>query len=265
MPTLLPSVPLPSTMHFTKSLAVAAALALPALASADQTLAPRQYQDPNSQLVIVEPACDFYMCTIYWEPGSQVVVNWLNPPSGDVRIDLMKNNNSDVAYEVATAPAVSQTCDAGAGYGQPGPNGATCGGFVFSVPSSWAAGNYSALRASSIQNADLQSYTDKIYITQNSTTRTDAPLSIVSGSVEATGTASAVASSRASASATSRASSGSAAPTSSPASGSASSAASSTRPSATTSSTPNAASLMSAKNGFVVAGATLALGISLLL
>ncbi len=135
----------------------------------------RQYQDPNSPLVINEPSCDFYQCIIYWVPGSQVAVNWINPTQGTVQVDLMTNNNSDVAYNVGTYPATSNTCDAGAGYGQPGPNGAQCGGFVFSVPSSWNAGNYSALRAMSVQDQNLQSYTDKIYITQNDTTSKNAP------------------------------------------------------------------------------------------
>ncbi|CCF53791.1 hypothetical protein NDA14_001101 [Ustilago hordei] len=168
-----------------KTLAAAAAvLAAPALvvASSLQRLETRQYQDPNSMLVIDEPSCDFYQCTIYWEPGTQVAVNWINPPQGTVKIDLMTNNNSDVAYTVGTAPAISNTCDAGQGYGRPGPNGAQCGGFVFTVPSSWNAGNYSALRAMNVENESLQSYTDKIYITKNSTTSNNAQLSIVSGS-----------------------------------------------------------------------------------
>ncbi|SJX60103.1 uncharacterized protein SRS1_11416 [Sporisorium reilianum f. sp. reilianum] len=176
-------------------LAVAAVLAAPALASAaSSNLVVRQYQDPNSELVINNPACDFYQCTIYWEPGTQVAVNWVNPPSGgNVQIDLMTNNNSDVAYTVGTAPATSNTCDAGAGYGQPGPNGALCGGFVFTVPSSWNAGNYTALRAMSMQNQNVQSYTDKIYITHNSTTSNNVPLSIVSGSTVGGGAASSTA------------------------------------------------------------------------
>ncbi|SPC65084.1 uncharacterized protein UHOD_00131 [Ustilago sp. UG-2017b] len=168
-----------------KTLAAAAAvLAAPALvvASSLQRLETRQYQDPNSMLVIDEPSCDFYQCTIYWEPGTQVAVNWINPPQGTVKIDVMTNNNSDVAYTVGTAPAISNTCDAGEGYGRPGPNGAQCGGFVFTVPSSWNAGNYSALRATNVENESLQSYTDKIYITKNSTTSNNAQLSIVSGS-----------------------------------------------------------------------------------
>ena len=165
-----------------KILATAAVLAAPALAAVAPKLEARQYQDPNSQLVMNEPACDFYRCYIFWVPGSQVAVNWINPPQGTVQVDLMTNNNTEVAYNIGTAPAISTTCDAGAGYGQPGPNGAQCGGFVFSVPSSWAAGNYSGLRAMSIQDQNLQSYTDMITITHNSSTSNDAQLSIVSGS-----------------------------------------------------------------------------------
>ncbi|SOV03122.1 uncharacterized protein UDID_00131 [Ustilago sp. UG-2017a] len=204
-----------------KTLAAAAAvLAAPALvvASSLQRLETRQYQDPNSMLVIDEPSCDFYQCTIYWEPGTQVAVNWINPPQGTVKIDLMTNNNSDVAYTVGTAPAISNTCDAGEGYGRPGPNGAQCGGFVFTVPSSWNAGNYSALRATNVENESLQSYTDKIYITKNSTTSNNAQLSIVSGSTVGGSSSTAAAAppsstSTAAAAATTTGSSGGAAPT----------------------------------------------------
>ncbi|CDS02156.1 uncharacterized protein SPSC_02308 [Sporisorium scitamineum] len=208
-------------------LTLTAVLATSALASAaSPELVARQYQDPNSELVINSPACDFYQCIIYWVPGTQVAVNWVNPPSsGDVQIDLMTNNNSDVAYNVATAPSISNTCDAGAGFGQPGPNGAQCGGFVFTVPSSWNAGNYSALRAMSVQNQNLQSYTDKIYITHNSSTSNNVPLSIVSGSTVG-GSASSTAapsSTRAAGAGATTTSSGSAAPTSTGASASRSS------------------------------------------
>ncbi len=185
----------------------------------------RQYQDPNSPLVINEPSCDFYQCIIYWVPGSQVAVNWINPTQGTVQVDLMTNNNSDVAYNVGTYPATSNTCDAGAGYGQPGPNGAQCGGFVFSVPSSWNAGNYSALRAMSVQDQNLQSYTDKIYITQNDTTSKNAPFSIVSGSSAGTASATSGSSTAAPASTTGSSSAG---PTGSSSRGSASMTASST-------------------------------------
>ncbi|EST09715.1 hypothetical protein PSEUBRA_000090 [Kalmanozyma brasiliensis GHG001] len=198
-----------------KTMAVVAALAAPALVAATSNLQIRQYQDPNSQLVVNNPACDFYQCTIYWVPGTQVQVNWANPPSGTVQVDLMTNNNSDVAYNIGTAPAVSSTCDAGAGYGNPGPNGAQCGGFVFTVPSSWNAGNYTSLRAISVQNQDIQSYTDKIYITKNSTTSNDVPLSIVSGTAQISGSTQVGGSSTAAASGSTTRTSGSAGPTSS--------------------------------------------------
>ncbi|GAK62599.1 cytoplasmic protein [Moesziomyces antarcticus] len=210
-----------------KSLALASLLAAPAMAAVTSRpqLEVRQYQDPNSPLVINEPSCDFHQCIIYWVPGSQVAVNWINPTQGTVQVDLMTNNNSDVAYNVGTYPATSNTCDAGAGYGQPGPNGAQCGGFVFSVPSSWNAGNYSALRAMSVQDQNLQSYTDKIYITQNDTTSKNAPFSIVSGSSAGTASATSGSSTAAPASTTGSSSAG---PTGSSSRGSASMTASST-------------------------------------
>ncbi|SNX81383.1 uncharacterized protein MEPE_00088 [Melanopsichium pennsylvanicum] len=227
----------------------AAVLAAPILAAVSPKLLTRQYQDPNSELVINNPACDFYRCYIFWEPGTQVAVNWINPPQGSVQVDLMTNNNSDVAYNVGTAPAVSNTCDAGSGYGQPGPNGAECGGFVFTVPSSWNAGNYSGLRAMSVENQDLQSFTDMIYITHNSSTKNDVPLSIVSGSTSGNRASSTTASSATSASAAGATTTSSARSTesarstqsASAASVSASMTSSSARPSSTSSGSTNGA------------------------
>lgn len=252
-------------------MAAAAVLVMPALAASTPKLSARQYQDPNSQLVMNEPACDFYRCYIFWEPGTQVAVNWINPPQGTVQVDLMINNNSAVAYNVGTAPAVSNTCDAGAGFGQPGPNGAQCGGFVFTVPSSWNAGNYSGLRAMNVENQDLQSFTDMIYITHNSTTKNDVPLSIVSGSTVGNGGSSTAApSSTSAAAAGSMTTSGSARPTSSAsasrASGSVSMTGSSARPSATASGSSNGA-LSGTVSGTTVfaAVAALAVGVGALL
>jgi hypothetical protein len=224
----------------------------------------RQYQDPNSPLVINEPSCDFYQCIIYWVPGSQVAVNWINPTQGTVQVDLMTNNNSDVAYNVGTYPATSNTCDAGAGYGQPGPNGAQCGGFVFSVPSSWNAGNYSALRAMSVQDQNLQSYTDKIYITQNDTTSKNAPFSIVSGSSAGTASATSGSSTAAPASTTGSSSAGL---TGSSSRGSASMTASSTsgRPSSTGTPATNAALSNSAGTLAFTLASAFAVGLASLL
>ncbi|KAJ9477074.1 hypothetical protein PHBOTO_000770 [Pseudozyma hubeiensis] len=253
-----------------KLFAGAAVLAAPALAAVAPKLQVRQYQDPNSMLVIDEPSCNFYQCTIYWAPGQQVAVNWYNPPStGDVQIDLMTNNNSDVAYTVGVAPAISNTCDAGNGYGQPGSDGKQCGGFVFTVPSSWTAGNYSALRAMSVQDQNLQSYTDKIYITHNSTTSNSAQLSIVSGSTVGSGSSTAAASSTGAAGAGTTTASGSAAPTSaSGSSGSASMTGSSSGSSASSTGSPRTNGALSDSNAgtavFTAAAAVVA-GLSILL
>ncbi len=79
----------------------------------------------------------------------------------------MTNNSADLAYNIATVPAISQPgyCDAGAGVGTV-VEGATCGGFSFIIPSTWKAGNYS-MRATSSSQPDLMSYTDVILIFDN--------------------------------------------------------------------------------------------------
>ncbi|KAN0066532.1 hypothetical protein ACQY0O_000626 [Thecaphora frezii] len=201
-----------------KLLAVASALAVAPLAASASAnhrhmdLAVRQQQDPNTPLYLNSPYCNYYQCSVIWGAGDKAVVNWLNAPAGDVQVDLMTDASSKLAYKIATAPAVSDSCDAGNGYGV-AVKGTTCGGFVFTVPSSWANGNYT-MRASSVQKPSIDSYTDVILIMNNGTVK-DTPFAVVSGSIES-GASSTAASSSTSAAHTSTASkTASAQPTSS--------------------------------------------------
>ena len=106
-----------------------------------QPMAPRQYQDPNSPLLVDYPSCSFYRCIVDWTHGQQTYVNWINAPNGDVQIDLMTNDNNDVAYPIAntTSPSPSSTCDAGQGEGV-AVQGKACGRFTFIVPTEWTPG-----------------------------------------------------------------------------------------------------------------------------
>lgn len=115
------------------------ALALASSVSA-VSLQTRQYQDPNSQLLVDYPSCSFYKCIVDWTAGEKTYINWSNAPTGDVQLDLMMNDNNDVAFPIAntTSPSASSTCDAGQGVGVE-VAGKPCGRFSFIVPSEWVS------------------------------------------------------------------------------------------------------------------------------
>ncbi|EPQ31956.1 uncharacterized protein PFL1_00155 [Pseudozyma flocculosa PF-1] len=254
-----------------KSLVLVSALAAAPLSVAGSSLSEhmhmdlvaRQQQDPNTPLFLNSPFCNYFQCSIIVVAGDPVVVNWLNAPPGDVQVDLMTDNSSKLAYSIARAPGVSQTCDAGQGYGVPVP-GTTCGGFVFTVPSAWANGNYS-MRATSVQNPSIDSYTDVILI-QNKGEVKDTPFAVISGSVEGGPASTAAPSATSSAAGSSSAPASTAAPTST---GSARPTSSASRP-ASSSAAPSATSAPSSgtrASSSIVLGsvAVVALGLAVLL
>jgi hypothetical protein len=80
----------------------------------------------------------FDPCSHPLQAGSSLTANWLNPPSGDVALDLMSDAGSTLAHHIATVPGTSQNgyCDSGYGIGVV-VDGKTCGRFSFIVPSGW--------------------------------------------------------------------------------------------------------------------------------
>lgn len=116
---------------FAHSLAVVAGIALHL----------RQYQDPNSPLLVDLPACDYYRCIVTWKHGDTVSINWINAPTGTVNLVMMINDNNDVAYQIANVSSPSQPgfCDAGKGLGVV-VAGKPCGRFSFIVPTEWTTG-----------------------------------------------------------------------------------------------------------------------------
>ncbi|PWN39855.1 hypothetical protein IE81DRAFT_326118 [Ceraceosorus guamensis] len=170
---------------------LASAAAFPQAYQASQLLSLNARQEPlsNTPLYLNAPACDFYQCSVNLSVGGNLAVNWLNPPAGDVNIDLMGNASSYVAHHVATVASNSEgdRCDAGAGVGQQN-NGVKCGRYEFIIPNGWE-GNYT-VRASLVQDPSVESYTDVVLIGPNATA-TNLPTTVVpiNGAPAATSTA----------------------------------------------------------------------------
>ncbi|CAO1626476.1 unnamed protein product [Parajaminaea phylloscopi] len=136
------------------------------LASASSgALSARQYQDPNSPLLVDSPACEYYRCIVSWKHGDTVNINWINAPKGTVNLVMMINDNNNVAYQIANVSSPSQPgyCDAGNGLGVV-VAGKECGRFSFVVPTEWTTGRNYTVRAQLIGNESIESYTDVVQL-----------------------------------------------------------------------------------------------------
>lgn len=162
-------------MRSSAALAIGVALSTLGFSSAiskpvEVNLQSRQQQQPGTPLFLDEPACGFFQCSITWYPGQNVTAHWLDAPEGNVVLDLMADAGATFAHNVATVPGTTTNCD---NEGQK-----TCGQFSWIVPSAWVNGstygNYS-LRASSQNNASIDSYTDIILVKPSNGTQTDIP------------------------------------------------------------------------------------------
>ncbi|CAO1635244.1 unnamed protein product [Sympodiomycopsis kandeliae] len=129
------------------------------------SLQSRQYQDPNSPLLVDYPSCAYYKCIVTWQHGQSTHINWINAPDGQVQLDLMTNDNNDVAYPIANVSSPSQPgyCDAGEGVGVV-VKGKQCGQFAFIVPTEWTPGRNYSVRALLQGNPSIESYTDVVQI-----------------------------------------------------------------------------------------------------
>lgn len=131
-------------LFFSAASALAALLLAPSAATASPStsaLSARQYQDPNSPLLVDSPACTFYRCIVTWKHGSTVNINWINAPKGTVNLVMMTDDNNSVAYQIANVSSPSQPgyCDAGSGLGVV-VAGKPCGRYEFVVPTEWTVG-----------------------------------------------------------------------------------------------------------------------------
>ncbi|GAA5987514.1 hypothetical protein JCM5350_003111 [Sporobolomyces pararoseus] len=122
--------------------------------------------DPTGKILyITEPACGFYRCTVTWNIGQEVAVNWLGPPGGNVAVSLMSNIGGPTYVITNSIAGTSQEgyCDAGYGVGVAAP-GHECGRVQFVVPDGWQKMNNYTIVVQSLDNPDQIGYTDMITI-----------------------------------------------------------------------------------------------------
>ncbi|GAA5928111.1 hypothetical protein JCM1841_006136 [Sporobolomyces salmonicolor] len=161
-------------MRSSLALAVAALVSLSSVSAKQpkqNDAAANNPDDPTGKtLYVTEPACGFYRCTVTWNIGEPVAVNWLGPPPGNVSVALASNIGGPTYTIAASVPAISQEgyCDAGFGLGVVAP-GNECGRVEFVVPDGWKQMNNYTIVVSSLSDASLAGYTDMITIAaQNS-------------------------------------------------------------------------------------------------
>ncbi|GAA5973517.1 hypothetical protein JCM11641_007094 [Rhodosporidiobolus odoratus] len=149
-----------------------------ATAKHNKVLAENNPDDPTGKLLyITEPACGFYRCTVTWPVGSQVAVNWLGPPAGNVAVSLQSNIGGPTYAIVDSMIAISQEgyCDAGYGMGVVAP-GHECGRVEFVVPEDWKQMQNYTIVVQSLSDESLAGYTDMITIAAaNSSLTVDNP------------------------------------------------------------------------------------------
>ncbi|GAA5881615.1 hypothetical protein JCM16303_005510 [Sporobolomyces ruberrimus] len=125
----------------------------------------RRVRREGDRRCITEPACGFYRCTVTWNIGEQVAVNWLGPPGGNVAVSLMSNIGGPTYPITNSIAGTSQEgyCDAGYGTGVAAP-GHECGRIEFVVPSGWEKMDNYTIVVQSLDNPDEIGYTDMITI-----------------------------------------------------------------------------------------------------
>ncbi|GAA5839119.1 hypothetical protein JCM5353_007717 [Sporobolomyces roseus] len=133
--------------------------------------------DPTGKILyITEPACGFYQCTVTWNIGEEVAVNWLGPPGGNVAVSLMSNIGGPTYVITNSIAGTSQEgyCDAGYGLGVVAP-GHECGRVQFVVPSGWEKMDNYTIVVQSLNNPDQIGYTDKITIASPNSSNSNPP------------------------------------------------------------------------------------------
>ncbi|KAA1067509.1 hypothetical protein PGT21_007844 [Puccinia graminis f. sp. tritici] len=93
-------------------------------------VAGQSYLEPD----VTSPACASYKCEVVRQPGDALHINWLNAPSGDVKLVLASETNGK-SYTIAERIAGTQRdCHHGDTGHRP------CGQYTKIVPANWTSG-----------------------------------------------------------------------------------------------------------------------------
>ncbi|KAK4053643.1 hypothetical protein OIO90_003882 [Microbotryomycetes sp. JL221] len=142
---------------------VAVGLSRPLILVAAQSANP---DDPSgTPLYITDPACGFYQCSVTWQKGETVAVNWINPVRGQVSVELVSTIGGPTYTIVSSIPGTSQEgyCDSGYGPRVLAP-GRECGRIRFTVPSGWQELVNYTIAVTSLDNPSIIGYTDNVNI-----------------------------------------------------------------------------------------------------
>lgn len=120
--------------------------------------------DPRGKLLYVNyPSCDQYKCQVIWRPNQSVYVNWLNAPTGGLKIQLVPQEGTTglktytITNEVGSTHGFKdKTCeDMG--------TGEKCGRFDWTVPKGVKEGKYEVV-VTSLSRPEVVGYTDTVVI-----------------------------------------------------------------------------------------------------
>ncbi|KAG0141784.1 hypothetical protein CROQUDRAFT_51219 [Cronartium quercuum f. sp. fusiforme G11] len=126
----------------------------------------QSYDDQGSTLYITEPACAYYKCEVEKRGGDQLKINWLNSPSGNVKITLEGQTGEPTYTVTEKVPGTQSGCYKGDTGKRP------CGQYSFTIPKNFRGGKYS-VAITSLNQPDKIGYSDIVKITNPpQTTRT---------------------------------------------------------------------------------------------
>ncbi|PLW18071.1 hypothetical protein PCANC_04711 [Puccinia coronata f. sp. avenae] len=119
----------------------------------------QSYNDQSTTLYVTSPSCASYKCEVTIHHGDTLNVNWLNAPSGDVKLVLASETDSK-SYTIKDRIAGTQSdCYHGDNGHRP------CGQYNKTIPKDWAYGKYS-VQVISLSTPDKIGYTDIVTITK---------------------------------------------------------------------------------------------------
>ncbi|OAV86329.1 hypothetical protein PTTG_09685 [Puccinia triticina 1-1 BBBD Race 1] len=130
------------------------------------------YLDQSLTLYVTSPACASYKCEVVRSHGDKLHINWLNAPSGDVKL-VLASETDEQSYTIKERIAGTQS---GCYHGDNGQR--PCGQYTKIIPANWAYGKYS-VQVISLSSPDKIGYTDIVTIAKPHNMARSRPRSIL--------------------------------------------------------------------------------------
>lgn len=127
--------------------------------------------DPNGKALYVNyPSCGYYQCSVTWKHGQRVYINWLNGPSGGLKIQLGPQEGVTGLPTYTVTKKVSAIHDADKC--DKGGTKEHCGRYYWTLPDTIKPGKYQII-VTSLAKPNLVGYTDTVIVPKSKSKRHD--------------------------------------------------------------------------------------------